>query len=64
MTILFDIERLLRNELYGPGIICGTYRGMSYTLHVMYGLYIPRAEVASLLRWLDQAGVAERKRHK
>ena len=62
-----DVERLIRNELDGPaGIISnfGTYRGMRYTLRVKYGLYIPRAEVASLSRRLHLAGVAECKRHK
>ena len=49
---LSDVEKLIRNELYGPGIISGTYRGMVYTLHAVYGLYIPRAEVATVLRWL------------
>ena len=60
---LSDVERLIRNELDGPGNICG-YRGMWHTLRVKYGLYIPRGEVASLLRRLDPAGVEERKRHK
>ena len=60
-----DVERLIRNELDGPaGIISGTYRGMRYTLRVKYGLFIPRAEVASLSRRLHLAGVAECKRHK
>ena len=58
-----DIERLIRNKLDGPGSIAG-YRGMWHTLHVKYGLYIPREEVASVLRRLDPVGVAERKRHK
>jgi len=34
------------------------------TLRVKYGLCIRREEAASLLRRLDPAGVAERKRHK
>ena len=46
---LADVERLIRNELDGPGSISG-YRGMWRTLRVKYGLYVPRAEVASLLR--------------
>ena len=60
---LSDVERLIRNELDGPGSISG-YRGMWHTLRVKYGLCIPREAVASLLRRLDPAGVAERKRHK
>ena len=44
---LSDVERLIRNELDGPGSISG-YRGMWHTLRVKYGLYIPRVEVASL----------------
>ena len=58
-----DVERLIRNELDGPGSISGYIR-MWHTLHVKYGLYIPRVEVASLLRELDPAGVEQRKRHK
>ena len=60
---LSDVERLIRNEPDGPGSISG-YRGMWHTLCVKYGLCIPREAVASLLRRLDPAGVAERKRHK
>ena len=57
---LSDVERLIRNELDGPGIISG-YKEAWHTLCVKYGWYIPRAEVASLLRRLDLAGVAEQK---
>ena len=60
---LTDVERLIQNELDGPGSITG-YRGMWHTLRVKYGLCIQREEVASLLRRLDPAGVAEQKRHK
>ena len=56
-----DVERTIRNELDGPSIISG-HRRMWYTFRVKYGLYITRAEVASLLRRLDIAGVAERKK--
>ena len=60
---LTDVERLIQNELDGPGSITG-YRGMWHTLRVKYGLCIQREEVASLSKRLDPAGVAERKRHK
>ncbi|CAH3142353.1 unnamed protein product, partial [Pocillopora meandrina] len=60
---LSDVERLIRNELDGPGSIFGYIR-MWHTLHVKYGLYVPRVKVASLLRELDPAGVEQRKRHK
>ena len=58
---LTDVER--QNELDGLGSISG-YRGIWHTLRVKYGLCIQREEVASLLRRLDPAGVAEQKRHK
>ena len=37
--------------------------GMWHTLRIKYGVYVPRQEVASLLKIMDPNGVAERKRH-
>ena len=38
--------------------------GMWHTLRIKYGVYVPRQEVASLLKIMDPNGVAERKRHR
>ena len=58
-----DVERLIRNELDGPGKVSG-YRGMWHTLRINYGVYVPRQEVAHLLKIMDPDGVEERKRYR
>ena len=58
-----DVERLIRNELDGPGKVSG-YRGMWHTLRITYGVYVPRQEVAHLLKIRDPDGVEERKRYR
>ena len=60
---LLDVERLMRNESDGPGSVSG-YRVMWHTLRVKYGVYVPRQQVAPVLKMIDPHGVEVRKRHK
>ena len=57
------VEKLIRDEMDGPGGICG-YRAVWHMLRIKYGLFVPRQEVESLIRTIDPAGVEERKRHR
>lgn len=57
------VERLIQDEVHGPGGICG-YRGVWYMLRIKYGLFVPWQEAESLIRTIDPAGVEERKRRR
>ena len=52
------VEKLIRDEMDGPGSICG-YRAVWHMLRINYGLFVPRQEVDSLIRTIDPAGVEE-----
>ena len=52
------VEKLIRDEMDGPGGICG-YRAVWHMLRRNHGLFVPRQEVDSLIRTIDPAGVEE-----
>ena len=57
---LEHVRSLIGREINGPSSQLG-YRGMWHLLRTMYGISIPRDDVASILKWLDPEGTERRK---